>query len=292
MMSQAGATTWRLVKLAAPAAIIAWAAVSSWYAWQARPIRSSTSSPLPPEGAATVTPEEQAAAAKLFAGVQDRQQRFLAVVEAAKVQERDGADADAVREALAAAMKAAAAGDVEAVDARIATAERMLDEMGLGGSSVAAGGTAAAVAGMVARIEPAYLLGRELLTEGHAAVEKLVRRASRDLTTGEPGRAAALLQLAADLSGGETPAPAAATVPEWFTALADAPPTTATQAEAEAAVSLAEAMAASESPAPPVMTLVKRARRELDAGRPNEAYWWAGVALNALGIAEEAVAAR
>jgi hypothetical protein len=37
--------------------------------------------------------------------------------------------------------------------------------------------------------------------------------------------------------------------------------------------------------------LVERARIELDAGRPAESYWWATVAMSALGMTEEAVAA-
>jgi len=80
-------------------------------------------------------------------------------------------------------------------------------------------------------------------------------------------------------------------MPEWFGALADAPSGTANKSQAEAAVSLAEAMTMSENPARPIASLVERARRELDAGRPGDACFWAGVALNALGMADEAVAA-
>lgn len=283
MTDRDGATGWRSVKLAALAGLVVWAAASSWYAWHAG---RSGSALLLAEDAAAVTPEEQAAAAKFFAAAPDGQKRFLAVVASAKAEEQDGTDVAAVRLALAGAIRAAAAVDAAAVDARVAEAERLLNELALGGPGPSASG----VAEMVAAIEPAYVLGRDLLTEGHAAVEKLVGRASREFAAGEQGRAAALLQLAAELSGVEVSSPGVETLPDWFTAMADMPVPTSTQADAEAAVTLAEAMAASESPAPPVMTLVKRARRELDAGQVSEASWWAGVALNALGVTDEAAA--
>jgi hypothetical protein len=40
-----------------------------------------------------------------------------------------------------------------------------------------------------------------------------------------------------------------------------------------------------------VSALIERARRELDGGQPAEALWWAGVALPAMGMTEEAIAA-
>jgi hypothetical protein len=70
--------------------------------------------------------------------------------------------------------------------------------------------------------------------------------------------------------------------------LAETPPVPVSQAEAEAVVGLCEAAAMSESPAAPVMTLVKKARRELRSNSPDEAGWWASVALASLGMTEEA----
>ena len=58
---------------------------------------------------------------------------------------------------------------------------------------------------------------------------------------------------------------------------------------ADTAVSLSESMAASEEQAETVVTLVEKARRELDAGRTDEAHWWASVALNALGMTDQAI---
>jgi hypothetical protein len=50
-------------------------------------------------------------------------------------------------------------------------------------------------------------------------------------------------------------------------------------------------MAASQSPGELVVKVVKTARRELDGGSPSTASWWAVVALNALGMTDEAIRA-
>ena len=71
--------------------------------------------------------------------------------------------------------------------------------------------------------------------------------------------------------------------------LADEETISETQARAE--VELAEAMAASQSPDELVVTLIKRSRRELEGGSPGAASWWATVALNALGMADEEIRA-
>ena len=237
-----------------------------------------------------LTAARQAAAQRFFAESPDHQKRFIAAAKAAQDQEADGADAGAVRDALSQAMAAAADGDADAVADGVDRAEAALDQVGMG---PAAGGAdnAATVAGLVGRVGPAYNLGREFLTEGHAAARKLVAGASRRFKAQEYSQAASLVQLAAALLGVDVGTPVSAVTPKWFDALADEPVPEATPAEAEAAVNLCEAMAMSEEPARPVRTLIDKARRELDAGRTADAYWWAAVALNALGMTDEAVAA-
>ena len=64
-----------------------------------------------------------------------------------------------------------------------------------------------------------------------------------------------------------------------------------TRRQREVALELAEAMVSAQSPGEPVAGLVSKARRELEASRTEEAYWWAGVALNGLGMTDAAVAA-
>jgi hypothetical protein len=239
----------------------------------------------------SLSPEKKVAAQRFFAQAGDARKRFIAASDAAQAQEQDGADVSAVRDALARALVAASDRDEAAVVAQVELAERALDEIGTGSAVRMGGKGASAVAGLVRRIEPAFNLGSELLTEGHAAVEKLVSRASWHCQAKEYRQAASLVELAAGLLGVEPSGPAAGATPQWFDALAQPPSVSATEAQAGAVVGLCEAMAMSEETSKPVTSLVKKARRELDAGRSGEAYWWASVALNALGMSDEAIAA-
>ena len=73
--------------------------------------------------------------------------------------------------------------------------------------------------------------------------------------------------------------------------MASRPTADVSQARARAAVDLCAAMAAAETPSAPVQRLVERVRREAKSGRLEEAYGWATVALAALGMSEEEIAA-
>ncbi|MFH1267482.1 MAG: hypothetical protein ABIK89_17300 [Planctomycetota bacterium] len=236
------------------------------------------------------TSAEKIAAERFFAQSQALRKRFLAAASAAQAEETDGADVGVVRNALARAFAAAARNDASGVAAQVELAERALDEVGTAGGAGIFAGDAETVAALVRRIEPAFQLGRELLTEGQAAVEKLVARASWHFQAAEYRQAASLLRLAAGLLGVEPSGPVVAETPKWFAALAQSPRDSVADAEAGEAVELAEAMAASLSPSEAVTGLVERARRELAADRPAEAQWWASTALAAMGMTVEAVA--
>jgi hypothetical protein len=163
--------------------------------------------------------------------------------------------------------------------------------MVMGAAAGPGGGGRDTVMALIGQIGPAFELGRDLMTEGHAAAEKIVGRASRHFEAGEYRQSASLLTLAARLLGVEPSASDTAETPDWFTALAQPPSSTDTKTDAEAAVDICEAMAASEPPAKPVMTLIQKARQELDAGRVDEAGWWASVAMAALGLTHDTLAA-
>jgi hypothetical protein len=254
-----------------------------------------------------LSPEAKAAAQRFLAEGGELRRRFIAVAGAAEALEEDGADLGAVRDGLARALRAASKKDRATVSARLESAEAAVEraQIVLPGEVARGTGDAAAVRRLVEEIEPAFLLGRELLTEGYPAAEKLVGRASGHYRAGEFRQAAALISLAAELLGveappasgssaskspadGETPEESEPGVAAWFETLAETPPVPVSQAEAEAVVGLCEAAAMSESPAAPVMTLVKKARRELRSNSPDEAGWWASVALASLGMTEEA----
>jgi hypothetical protein len=94
-----------------------------------------------------------------------------------------------------------------------------------------------------------------------------------------------MLELASELLGAPRTASAGeGQAGEWFAAMAAAPLPPAAADEAERSVGLCEAVAQSQSPSPPVRRIVQRARRELQSGRCDEARWWAGVALQAMGL--------
>ena len=305
-------------------ALMAWAVGSCWYIHQARKAGGGLADTLaaiwPEEGnpragardvllgaaekmrqgrfpavAADLGPpgplgeEQKAAIGRFFATEPEACRRFVAASALAEGLEEDGADVNLVRGALAPALGAAARKDAAAVIVQLELAEAILAEIDLPGGFSAGGNDAQAVHRIIEMVAPAYELGQNLLTEGHPAVEKLIGRAARHYRAGEFRQAAALIGMAARLLGVE-PYAAAEETPEWFAALADQRPPATTKAEAEAVVEYCEAMAMAETPAAPVAELVKRARREFEAQRFGESRWWAGVALNALGMADDTIA--
>jgi hypothetical protein len=120
-------------------------------------------------------------------------------------------------------------------------------------------------------------------------VEKLLRRARQDYDSEQYNRAVALIRMAAQLSALE-PAPAVAEeLPDWFAELQPLQPAAADLQTAAAAIDLCQSMAAATQPSPPVRNLIRNAKSELAAHRWGEAYWWASVALNTLGMSDAAI---
>lgn len=241
----------------------------------------------------SLTSLQKSAAQKFLSQSQPMRERFLAAATAAQAEESGGADVGTVRDALARTLAAAAVNHEDAVDAQLGLAERTLEQisaLGIQGETGVVASDAEAVTSLIREIGPAFNLGRDLMTEGHAVAEKLVARASWHYQAKEYRQAASLINLAAGLLGVELAAPAAVVTPKWFDELAESPMKLSTESQAEEAVNLCEAMAMSETPAKPVTALIEKSRRELDANRPTEAYWWASVALSALGMTDSAIA--
>lgn len=258
-------------------ALVAWAAFETGQRRHA-PQAGGAAAPLKALSAA-----ERGAAQRFFAKAQELRRQFIAVASAG---ERRG-DA-AVRDPLQRALGAAAKGDAASVETQLRLAEAALD----GEAAAVRRDEPQTVLALVQQIEPAVRLGQELMTEGYAAVGKLMARAARHFQQKQFAESARMLALSAQLLGASGSVTVTATnAPAWFVAMARAPVLDADQRRATAAVQICEAAAASEPPSRVVAALIERARRELDAGRPAEAFWWAGVALPALGMTEEAIAA-
>jgi hypothetical protein len=120
----------------------------------------------------------------------------------------------------------------------------------------------------------------------------LVARASWHYRQRQYDQAVALLDLAGELLGAPATSAAAATEPpRWFTALAEAPSADGTAAQSRAIVSFCEAVARSQTLSPALTVMVRQAGRERDAGRLAAARWWASVAIEALGMSDEAAVA-
>ncbi len=261
--------------------LIGWGLFSAWQLGQAR--RAVGEDRL--DMAGKLTAGDRAAAQRFLAKTPALRRQFVAAASAAEKREDDPATVAAVRAALQRALAAAAANDAGAAGAHLRSAESALD-----GAGAVAGSGVETVIARVLQIEPAMRLGRELMTEGHAAAERLVARASWHHTAGRHGDALRLLDLALQLTGAEVSTAGAPTnAPAWFVEMSQAPPASADKARTEDAVRVCEAAAAA-APSRAVTILVGRARRELDAGRVAEAWWWASVALRALDMTEDAVA--
>ncbi len=236
-----------------------------------------------------VLDQRKAAAQRFFAGEEEARARYIAVATSAEMVEQGGTDAGAIRFALARALTAAAEGDRAKTIAAVELAESALEASDTAGAAIGDG--PAAVARWVQTIGPAFNLGRDLMTEGHAAAEKLVARASAHAKAREYKRAASLIRLAAELLAVELAPPISSATPGWFNELKPRVSDCIEPSQAAAAVELCETMAGSSSGGP-IATMCNRARRELIAGRVCEAHWWASVALNALGMTDEAIAAE
>lgn len=258
-------------------AVVAWAAFAVGQRWHA-PQAGATSTPLK-----ALSPSERGATQRFFAKTPELRQRFTAVASAAE-RRKD----TAIREPLQRALAAAAKGDAASVETQLRLAEVALDSE----TTAPQRDEPQSVLALVQQIEPAVKLGQELMTEGYTAAGKLVTRAAWHFQQKQFAESARMLALSAQLLGANDLATASTTnAPAWFVEMTRVPSLGANRQRAEAAVQICEAAAASEPPSRVVAALIERARRELDAGRPAEAFWWAGVALPALGMTEEAIAA-
>jgi len=262
--------------------LLAMAAVA-WVAFEAGQRQQASRAGAAAAPLKALTAGERGAAQRFFAKATELRQRFIAVAAAA---ERRGEMA--VREPLQRAMAAAAKGDAGSVEGQLRLAEAALE----GETAAARRDEPATVLALVQQIEPAVKLGQELMTEGYTAAGRLVERAAWHFQQKQFAESARMLALSAQLlgAGGSTAAPAT-NAPPWFVAMARAPSLDADRARAEAAVQICEAAAAAEAPSRAAAALIERARRELDGGQAAEALWWAGVALPAMGMTEEAIAA-
>jgi hypothetical protein len=270
--------------------------------------------------AAAPTARQRADAQRFLAASPQLRRRLVAAAAAARRSEAEGADVSAVRDALARAVAAAAERDAPLTGRHVDRAEAALAEADSFAPAAAGAADRQSVAGLVEAVGPAYLLGRELMTETHTPPSKLLARASGASREGQFREASSLIRLAASLLAvdlpsrsenaktGDAPLISAGvggraahvldgntgsvpgSTPEWFDSLrvADAP---IPAARADRAVKLAEAMGASAAPGSPVRRLLRRARRELAAGDGRAAAWWAAVALNALGMTDAQIAA-
>ena len=261
------------------AGLAVWALTATWQLWQTR--RASQSLALP----RAITAVERTAAHRFFAKAPELRGQLVAVAAAAERRENFGADVTAVRHSLQRALLSGVAGDTRGVQSQLRLAEAALDRSDTSTSSEADG--AGTVVGRLRQIEPALLLNKEVMTEGFAAAEKLVARASWCFRTNQFSQAAMLIDLAGQLLGGYPPAPPddKAEAPKWFLAMTQVSSPAADRKRAEDAVRLCESVIAGQAPSRAVLVLVDRARRELDTGRPAEAMWWTSVAMDALGMA-------
>ena len=237
------------------------------------------------------TPDQRAAASKFFKEHSELRPRLLAATDDARNLATDGDSIASIREALARAYRGAVRGDKTAVTTQLALAEKMLASVE-SGAPTASGPVDEQTATRLAKaIGPAYRLSQDLMTEGGEAAQKVLIIAARDNAENRYTRAATAIRLAGELLGAQMTLPALAEMPEWFKDLAERDIPAADQRQATAAVELAEAMSLSITPSNTVTALLRKARRDLDAGRFDTSAWWAGITLNALGMSDAAIAA-
>jgi hypothetical protein len=239
--------------------------------------------------AESISPEQRAAASQFFFKQDLLRQRYVSAVSGARSAEQEGTDMGIVRVVLKRALLAASRGDRSSVESHVSAAHAALEALSYDEPGRATVPEKETVAGLLTQVGPSFLAGQELLLEGHAGVEKLLRRARRFFEDGDYGKTAALTRLAAELSGVDAAAVVTDEIPDWFMSLEPAAPASAAKQSAESAVGLCESMAAASEPSEPVSRLIRNAKRDLAAERFDDAYWWATVALNALGMPDEAV---
>ena len=241
-------------------------------------------------GPRELTAAEEELARRFLASHGDLRKQFLSV--AAEAQPRGGNVVVRTRKALAGALCAAADGNAKCVQACLASAERALDELIPGMPNPAGDSGPQAVARRAQAIAPALSLGRDLMTEAYGPAARLVARASWHYRQQQYEQAAGLLELAGQLLGAPSPSAAAASeAPPWFTSMTEAPLEDVSPAQSRAIVSFCEAVAQSQTLSPVVTVMVRQAQRERDAGRLATARWWASVAIEALGMSDEAAVA-
>jgi hypothetical protein len=240
----------------------------------------------------TISPAERVAAQRFFSRHRDLRRRFLEVTDIARKMEEDGGQVTALRDALARALSAAARRDHSATVRHIETAESAMQRARLVvGRASPDDASREGCLGRIAQLGPSYRLGRDLLTEGHGVADKLLRRARGHYEREDYEQALVVVRLAAELSAVDLAPLAVDTVPEWFAALEPLDPAAAGEEEAVAAIALCESMVAASEPSPPVRSLLRNAMLAQTAKRWKDAYWWAQVALNALGLSDREVAA-
>jgi hypothetical protein len=236
-----------------------------------------------------LTTAEQEAARRFLSSHSELRKRFVAA--AAEAQRGDRDEAARCRKALAGALCAACDGNASCVEACLASAEGALDASILGSRNSGGGSSPQAVAIRAQAIAPALGLGRELMTETYGPAARLVARASWHYQQRQYDQAAVLLDLARELLGSLPMTAVSATeVPPWFTSMAEALPEDVTPERSRAIVSFCESVAQSQTLSPALTVIVRQAQRERDAGRLAAARWWASVAIEAMGITDEAAA--
>ena len=235
--------------------------------------------------------EEEAAAERFLRQIQRSRRRLIAAATTAAAAQRDGTDVRAVREALARALLAAAHRDPSGVERELDIAEAALAAAELEAPAAAGAADQNSVAALLAQLAPGFELAHELMTEGYAAAEKVLARASWQLRAGEFREALGLVSLAGRLLAIEPTVTTSATIPAWFEQLARRPSGDVSAPEATAVVELCAKMAAAETLTGALRQVVQRAEHRLQAGQFAEAHWWATVALAGLGMNEEEIAA-
>jgi len=252
-----------------------------WAAWDYVSLGDGFAPPVPPSR------EDRTAAVEFLGKRPELRIRLLAATKAAQRAEGVGTDVTAARDALARAFRGAVEEDESTMQTQLDLAERMLD----GGGTAACGPIdAASIAELVVSIEPAYQLSKDLLTEGGPAAEKVLCLAAHHYRNARYGDASTTLHLAAHLLGTQLSSGGSAGMPDWFTELGEEELPTADARAAAAAVELAEAMVPAMSAHATIVALVEQSRRQLDAGQVDMAAWKAQVALNALGVDDQAIA--
>lgn len=234
--------------------------------------------------------------------------RVVRLVGEAQRRQAEGTDVTPLRRVLSAALRAASAVDGPRVASLLSIAEAMLEPPLPGAENVGSHTGRDGILRQLAAIEPAVVLGRETLLEGMPAVEMILARAAWCFHEQDYGEASRLISLAGQLLGaprrdelgaapaaedepqGRSAGDAAGEPPQWFSAQA-APPAETAAEEAGAIVRFCKTVAQTRQLSPPVRWMAERAAGEQRAGNHTTARWWALVALEAMGMSPDAVAA-